>query len=71
MAFFFNCVHVPWHFHALEKEMAAHSIVLAWRIPWTGEPGGLPNNFQDTRKHNGGFYIKIDNVRVFPGDPVA
>ena len=29
------------HFHALEKEMAAHSSVLAWRIPWTGEPGGL------------------------------
>ena len=30
------------HFHALEKEMAAHSSVLAWRIPRTGEPGGLP-----------------------------
>ena len=30
------------HFHALEKEMATHSIVLAWRIPGTGEPGGLP-----------------------------
>ena len=29
------------HFHALEKEMAAHSSVLAWRIPWTEEPGGL------------------------------
>ena len=29
------------HFHALEKEMATHSSVLAWRIPWTGEPGGL------------------------------
>ena len=29
------------HFHALEKEMAAHSNVLAWRIPGTGEPGGL------------------------------
>ena len=29
------------HFHALEKEMATHSIVLAWRIPGTGEPGGL------------------------------
>ena len=29
------------HFHALEKEMAAHSRVLAWRIPGTGEPGGL------------------------------
>ena len=30
------------HFHALEKEMATHSSVLAWRIPGTGEPDGLP-----------------------------
>ena len=29
------------HFHALEKEMAPHSSTLAWRIPWTEEPGGL------------------------------
>ena len=29
------------HFHALEEEMAAHSSVLAWRIPGMGEPGGL------------------------------
>ena len=36
--FTFTC-----HFHALEKEMAAHSGVLAWRIPGTGEPGGLPS----------------------------
>ena len=31
------------HFHALEKEMATRSSVLAWRIPGTGEPGGLPS----------------------------
>ena len=31
------------HFHALEKEMATHSSVLAWRIPRTAEPGGLPS----------------------------
>ena len=31
------------HFHALETEMATHSSVLAWRIPRTGEPGGLPS----------------------------
>ena len=31
------------HFHALEKEMATHVNVLAWRIPGTGEPGGLPS----------------------------
>ena len=30
------------HFHALEKEMATHSSILAWRIPGTAEPGGLP-----------------------------
>ena len=29
------------HFHALEKDMATHSSVLAWRIPGMGEPGGL------------------------------
>ena len=32
----------PFHFHALEKAMATHSSVLAWRIPGTAEPGGLP-----------------------------
>ena len=31
------------HFHALDKEMATHSSVLAWRIPGMGEPGGLPS----------------------------
>ena len=31
------------HLHALQKEMATHSSVLAWRIPGTGEPGGLPS----------------------------
>ena len=31
------------HFHALEKDMATHSSVLAWRIPGMGEPGDLPS----------------------------
>ena len=31
------------HFHALEKEMATHSSVLAWRVAGMGEPGGLPS----------------------------
>ena len=31
------------HFHALEKAVATHSSVLAWRIPGKGEPGGLPS----------------------------
>ena len=34
---------LTFHFHALEKEMATHSSVHAWRIPGTGEPGGLPS----------------------------
>ena len=34
---------LTFHFHALEKEMATHSSVLAWRIRGTGEPGGLPS----------------------------
>ena len=34
---------LTFHFHALEKEMATHSSVLAWRIPGMGEPGGLPS----------------------------
>ena len=34
---------LTFHFHALEKEMATHSSVLAWRIPGTGEPSGLPS----------------------------
>ena len=51
------------HFHALEKEMATHASVLAWRIPGTGEPGGLQsrtrlkrlssrNRLQQNRKPN-------------------
>ena len=36
----FTCT---FHFHAMEKETAAHSSVLAWRIPGTAEPGGLPS----------------------------
>ena len=34
-------LHFPFPFQALEKEMATHSSVLAWRIPGMGEPGGL------------------------------
>ena len=40
------------HFHALEKEMATHSSVLAWRIPGTAEPGGLPSMGSHTVRHN-------------------
>ena len=40
------------HFHALEKEMATHSRVLACRIPGTGEPGGLPSMGSHRVGHN-------------------
>ena len=40
------------HFHALEKEMATHSIVLAWRIPGTEEPGGLPSMGSHRVRHD-------------------
>ena len=40
------------HFHALEKEMATHSSVLAWRMPGTGEPSGLPSMRSHRVGHN-------------------
>ena len=40
------------HFHALGKEMATHSSVLAWRIPGTGEPGGLPSMGSHRVRHD-------------------
>ena len=40
------------HFHALEKEMPTHSSVLAWRIPGTGESGGLPSMWSHRVGHD-------------------
>ena len=40
------------HFHALEKEMATHSSGLAWRIPGTGEPDGLPSMGSHRVRHD-------------------
>ena len=40
------------HSHALEKEMATHSSVLAWRIPGTEEPGGLPSMGSHRVRHD-------------------
>ena len=42
----------PFHFQALEKEMATHSSVVAWRIPGMGEPGGLPSMGLHTVGHD-------------------
>ena len=54
------------HFHALEKEMATHSSVLAWRIPGTREPSGLPSlgsqsQTQLKRLSSSNVYILIQN----------
>ena len=43
------------HFHALEKEMATHSIVLAWKIPWTEEPGRLQSMRSLRVRHDSEF----------------
>ena len=40
------------HFHALEEEMATHSSALAWRIPWTEEPRGLPSMGSHRIRHD-------------------
>ena len=40
------------HFHALEKEMATHSSILAWRVPGTEEPVGLPSMGSHRVRHD-------------------
>ena len=63
------------HFHALEKEMATHSSVLAWRIPGTGEPCGLPSMGSHRVGHDWSFlaaataasaYFSITSSGVIP-----
>ncbi|XDA89581.1 hypothetical protein R6Z07F_019185 [Ovis aries] len=65
------------HFHALEEEMATHSSVLAWRIPGTGEPGGLPSMVSHSRTRlkrlsssssssNTHKWFKIQKLRSLP-----
>ena len=43
---------LTFHFHALEKEMATHSSILAWRIPGMGKPGGLPSMGSHRVRHD-------------------
>ena len=58
------------HFHAVEKEMATHSSILAWKISWTGEPGRLQSMESDTpeRLHllslniYGLYYAKVEKA---------
>ena len=59
-------VHFAFHFPALEKEMATHSSVLAWRIPGIGEPGGLPSMGSHRVRHDWSDLAAAaaDNVRM-------
>ena len=61
------------HFHALEKEMATHSSVLDWRLPGTGEPGGLPSVGSHRVGHDwsdlaataaAAYVLHVDGLRV-------
>ena len=56
------------HFHALEKEMATHSSVLAWRIPGAGEQGGLPSMGSQSRTR---LRRLSSSSRDFPGSLAA
>ena len=57
------------HFHALEKEMATHSSVLAWRIPGMGEPGGLQSMGSQSRTRlkrlssSSRYFISLSSAR--------
>ena len=61
------------HFHALEEEMATHSSVLAWRIPGTGEPGGLHYGVAQSRtrlKRLSSSSSSSESVREGNGNPL-
>ena len=55
------------HSHALEKEMATHASVLAWRIPGTGEPGGLPSMGSHRVRHDWSHLVVVVVVVVVKG----
>ena len=63
------------YFHALGKEMATHSSVLAWRIPGTGEPGGLPSMGSHRIGHDwsdlAAAVAAAEQYEGFPGGTVA
>ena len=54
------------HFHELEKEMATHSSVLAWRIPRTGRPGGLLSTGSHRVRHDWSDLAAADCIQVLP-----
>ena len=55
---------LTFHFHALEQEMATHPSVLAWRIPGTGEPGGLPSIGSHRVGHDWSNLVVVVNPKV-------
>ena len=57
---------VTFHFHALEKEMAPHSSTLAWRIPGTAEPGGLPSMRSHRVGHDWSDLAAAAAAHIFP-----
>ena len=60
------------HFHALEKEMATHSSVLAWRIPGMGEPGGLLSMGSHRVRHDWNDLVAAARMWLgFPGGSVG
>ena len=58
------------HFHALEKEMATHSSVLAWRIPGMGDPGGLPSMGSHRVRHDWSD-LAVNDQAAYRGCPSA
>ena len=56
------------HFHALEKEMVTHSSILAWRIPGTEEPGGLPSMGSHRVRHDWRDLAAAAAAAVHSGD---
>ena len=54
--------------YLMEKEMAIHSSVLAWRIPWTGEPGGLPSMGSHRVRHNWSDFSSVQFSRSVVSD---
>ena len=63
-----NCSQFTFQFHALEKEMATHSSVLAWRIPGMGEPGGLPSMGSYWVGHNWSDLAAAAACLIWPTD---
>ena len=58
------------HFHALEKEMATHSSILAWRIPGTGVPGGLPSMGSQRVRHDRSDLVAVAAAEEGPREGI-